>query len=468
MRKTPGLTTGGSHPGQKEKGEVMSETIWVLFLFFLEFAMPVVVLVGLFFGVRTYLKRRRERESLNASRGDEVAMELERKRRNARWIGSLVAPLWLLAFIALLWMRLPLHVAFVLASLPPLVPLYWSKKLMREYNEGFKGHFALAEFSKVFNNLDYRPQECLSIQEVQSFFTHADEVGGNDLIRAEYKGVRFEQSDLSIANVWTETVTDEDGNEREVRRSHTVFAGRAMRFDFTSGIPGQVRVCSHDFRGAAARASADGWQEVETELEDFRSHFQVLALDPLDAMAVLTPQMIEGIYGLQSAMGAPLAILFKGNAMYVFMEMEHDAFEANKKRTLLESRELLKRDVRLVTDFLDTMYFRRQEGIQRIKSSDGTAPKAPLPTAGSWKRRLRSFKLRYFGGKRLRYLLFGLYLVFVVYAAFHLPSDIPMAEGGTMPSLVFLGIMTVFTGAALLLGRFIIAAVLVVLLYLMI
>ncbi|NLL37151.1 MAG: DUF3137 domain-containing protein [Fretibacterium sp.] len=451
----------------------MSEVIWVLFLFFLEFAMPVVLIVGLFFGMRALHKRQRERESLNASRGDEVAMELERKRRKAKWIGYLVAPLWLLTFVALLWMGLPLQVAFGVASLPPILPLYWSRKLLREYNEGFKEHFAVAEFSKVFNNLDYRPQERLSIQEVQSFFTHTDEVKGNDLICAEYEGVRFEQSDLDIAHVWTETVTDDDGDEHEVTRSRTVFAGRAMRFDFTSGISGQVQVRSYDFDGAAAKPSAGGWQEVETELEDFRRHFRVLALDPLDAMAVLTPQMIEGIYGLQSAIEAPLAIIFKGNAMYVFMEMQHDAFEANKKRTLLESRELLKRDVRLVTDFLDTMYFRRQEGIQRARnfaeaeSESGVAPKVPLPAKGSWKSWKR--KLRYFfGGKRLRYLLLGLYLVFVVYAAFNLPPEIEMTEGGTIPSLVVLGIMAFFTGGALLAGRFFIAAVLVLLLYFMI
>lgn len=436
--------------------------------------LPLIVLVGVVVGVRLYLRGRRERESLEASRGDAVALELEKKRRRARRTGFLVIPVWVLTFAALAWMGLHPYIVVSAASLLALAPLVRSRMLMREYNEGFKGHFVAAEFSKVFENLDYRPQEHLSIEDVRSFFTHADEVGGNDLIRAEYGGVRFEQSDLTVAHVWTEMVTDEDGNEREETRRAKVFGGRAMRFDFKSGIPGQVQVCSCDFDAAAARPSVGGWREVETELEDFRRHFRVLALDPLDAMTVLTPQMIEGIYGLGSAMEAPMAVLFKGNAMYVFWGMGHDAFEANGSRTLLESRRLLARDVRLVTDFLDAMSFRRQEGILRTRDAVGeaprAAPKAPFPAADSWRR------LRRFGRKRLGLALFGLYLAFAVYAALHLPSEIatsvqggaPVEGARTVPALAFLGFETIFMGAVLLSGRFFIAAVLFLLQYLLV
>jgi hypothetical protein len=65
-----------------------------------------------------------------------------------------------------------------------------------------------------------------------------------------------------------------------------------------------------------------------------------------------------------------------------------EAFDASGNKTLLEERALLKRDVALVTGFLDTMYFKPQEihaegsgGAESVRA--GTSSDAMLvPTIG--------------------------------------------------------------------------------------
>ena len=52
---------------------------------------------------------------------------------------------------------------------------------------------AAAELAKVFTNLEYSPRERFGNAELESlkFFSHLDYINGDDLITAEYKGLRF-------------------------------------------------------------------------------------------------------------------------------------------------------------------------------------------------------------------------------------------------------------------------------------
>ena len=97
---------------------------------------------------------------------------------------------------------------------------------------------------------------------------------------------------------------------------------------------------------------------METELAAFEERFGVFAHDPLDAMRIMTPQMIEGIYFLDQKLDVPLAFRFKNGEMFVFMALTRDAFDVSGEKTLLEERELLEGDISLIMGFLDTMYFR--------------------------------------------------------------------------------------------------------------
>ena len=67
----------------------MPEILWVLFLIFLKFVLPLIVLVGLVVGVRLYLRGRRERESLEALRAQDSPADPDSAAREARFKAAL-------------------------------------------------------------------------------------------------------------------------------------------------------------------------------------------------------------------------------------------------------------------------------------------------------------------------------------------------------------------------------------------
>ncbi|MDR0882922.1 MAG: DUF3137 domain-containing protein [Candidatus Adiutrix sp.] len=427
----------------------MGEVIWVLLLFALHFIAPVVLVIGAVGGFLTLRRMSREIKSLKASRGDAAAMELERLRLKGRLLGILSVILGIAAFVvAAIYTESPTGSA--IAAAVCFLPL-WIRSLVlkRRYNDSFKENFVAIELSKVFDNLQYRPGGWFPGDEITAldFFSHIDAITGSDLIEADYQGVRFRQSDLTVNEVWTETETDDDGHTREEVKTRRVFSGRVMKFDFADAFRGDVQVISRDFDGARVSGASAEWQSVETELAELGERFRVLARDQLDAMAALTPQMIEGIYYLERAVNVPVAFYFRGNSMYAFLSLDHDAFEATAQKTLLEARRQLSGDIKIVTDFLETMYFKRQEGDEPLRRRRNMPMAAPSLVANLTRqgKRVTSFFLVNFGR-----LLFAVYAVSAVYTLVKLPdgivlsTDINSETAISASPFVYIAVLTVF------------------------
>ena len=435
-----------------------------MFLVVLNFVWPVVLVIAIVWGFFTLRRMTREIRSIRASRGDATAMELEMFRLKARLFGIAAVLAGITVFGAGVYLtqneyenKYGIYGSAAVGVVCFLVLFVKSADFKRRYNDGFKENFVAAELSKVFGNLQYKPGERFSNDEITGLglFEHIDRIGGSDLIHADYKGVSFRQSDLTVQEVWTETETDDDGHTRTVERSRDVFKGRVMKFDFAAAFRGEVRVISRDFSGA--RAPGSGWQSVETELAEFGEHFNVLSPDPVAAMTVLTPQMIEGIYYLERTVNMPVAFHFTDNSMFAFLATGRDAFEASGK-TLLEARTQLTRDISLVTGFMETMYFGRQESA----GAGGGAPNEPLrrrnisglppmPVPGSVENLTRKGKQagNLVSGNLGRFI-FALYAVSAVYTLIKLPggivlsTDITSETAQTAPTLVYLAVLTVF------------------------
>jgi hypothetical protein len=341
----------------------MGEVIWILFLFILQFIAPVLIVIGVIWGLRIAWKTYKTGKSIAASRGDAAAMSMERQRIKAQLITVLGVILWPVVCVAALYFGAPANVAGIAATACAGACFVWAGIFKARYNASFKENIVKTELSKVFDNLQYEPRGKFDYASVHGldFFTHDDVIGGNDLIIAEYRGIRFAQCDLSAQEEYEVTVEDSNGDTRAETRYRDIFRGRAMRFDFAEKFRGKVQVVEKYFEGAKINSTRGEWQAVETELAEFGEHFHVFALDPLDAMAVLTPQMIEGIFYLYKTLSDPVALYFIENTMIVFMQTEREAFDVSGKHTLLEEKELLQKDIKLVTDFIETMYFKRQE-----------------------------------------------------------------------------------------------------------
>ena len=345
----------------------MNDEIYIVATWFLENIVPVSIVIGLILAFFVWRRISRERKSFAASKGDAVAMSMERDRVSVRLFGVLGVILWPAVFAALFFLGAGIIIAFAAASIGSVVCLWRAITARSRYRAGFKENLVKAELSKIFGNVQYEPGGALDEESMRElgFFANWDLMNGNDLLAAEYKGIRFSQCDLVMREKYTVKVRiqvnlggsfddeDEDGRARVKTRYRDVFRGRAMRFESPREYGGTTRVVHKNFAGKVT----GGGERVETEFVEFNENFRVFASSGVDALETLKPQVIEAIFWLTRAVSAPVALHFSGRRTHAFLSTKRDAFDVSPGHTLLEERELLKRDIQLVTDFLDTMYF---------------------------------------------------------------------------------------------------------------
>jgi hypothetical protein len=283
------------------------EILFVLISLFLKLLAVPLLIVGLiwffFAGRRLY----REKKSLDAFKGNETARTMAKDRIKAGFLRALGKLLWPLIMLGLSLVLMDTlgdaapYIALAVATVVSGSCIVSSAIMQRRYNVNFKENIVKAELTRAFDNLNYEPQGKFDQESIRNlqFFSSFDGFTGNDLILADYNGLHFAQCDMMVTERYSVTVQDSDGDTRSEERWRDVFRGRAMRFDFADAFRGRVQVISKDFAGSRVKQSRGEWQTVETELAEFGKYFDVYAPDPLDAMAALTPQMIEGIFFLK-------------------------------------------------------------------------------------------------------------------------------------------------------------------------
>lgn len=358
----------------------MGEFVLVLTMLLFEFFGPVIVAGLVVWGLVVLFRGVRLKKSLNAAKEDAEAQRLEGLRIKSGVVRffSLAGGFAGLVFGAMATGQLEGGFFGAILGYGPLS--LWARSMKREYEATFKEVVVAPELAKTFDNLVYEPHGVFDAETLRDlgFFTRFSGVAGSDRITAEYKGIRFVQSDISLLE------QGRGGADRETAQQVSLFNGRVMRFAFAESFSGPVQVVRRDFAQAQVTGERGAWQPVETELAELGEDYRIFALNPLDAMRVLTPQMIEGIFYLDKAVRVPLAFYFTGNFMYAFLALTRDAFDVSRKKTLLEEREFLQKDITLVTDFLETMYFRAQADEARPDSADhasGSAAPAVSPLA---------------------------------------------------------------------------------------
>ena len=322
-------------------------------LFILRNLPSVLIVGGVVWGLVLLQRYQRDKESLEAFKDCVDSIAMEKDRIKARRIALFAVVLCPVVFVVVLMMGAGFWAALISAGFCVFGGGAWAASIRSGFNVNFKDNLVKARLSKDFDNVTYEPKGRFGESSLKTldFFRSFDRIDGGDLIDATYKGLHFTQCDLRV-----NSFTGEDG------KGGIHFKGLAKRFDFADKFRGRVQVVAKNFKGAKVKekSSRGAWQPVYTELAEFSRHFDVFALDPIDAMAVLTPQMIEGIFYLQRAVSYPTAFYFIENTMLTFITTGRDAFDASGKRTLLEERELLDRDIALTTGFMEVMYFKRQ------------------------------------------------------------------------------------------------------------
>ncbi len=224
---------------------------------------------------------------------------------------------WVLTFI----------VAGVIACM--LLALFWwliADRADKKFRHAFKCQYVMQTIETLpgFRELLYSPYQGFTHDEIRNAAVvncgDQKEFASEDLLTGICGDVRFRFSDVIT--------------KREIRRTRgrrdvqECFSGQVIeleRFDDRKVSNGHVQVFQKEFL-----SDLRGWtakHRIKTENEEFNRRFQVYAADAHNAYYILTPLMMEKIEAFSRAVGAQVAVTFRGKSVFVAIAGRRSMFD---------------------------------------------------------------------------------------------------------------------------------------------
>lgn len=226
------------------------------------------------------------------------------------------------------------------------------------YKEQFKNKYVRSEFERRFENVQYDDKSGIPMKVIKS--THMINLGNsytsNDLLKAEYKGIKFMQADICIRHkVYI------DINDIPFRiRNKKLFMGRWFVFDFNKTFIANIQVRQKRFANAKlerVKSTDKKYEKINMENILFNKQFKVFAQSQHDAFYVLTPRMMERIQRLTGMINGKLLFCFVGNKLHIAFNNNKDSFEHGIWKKINERKvenEIFK-DTTLIMQFIDEL-----------------------------------------------------------------------------------------------------------------
>ena len=206
--------------------------------------------------------------------------------------------------------------------------------------------------SEVFDNVDYDPFG--RIQSIGSegmvFPFSVEKMQGSDHIKATYKGLQVELSDIELYHV--EDVYDSE-NDRWEEREQKAFQGQWLICDFGKELSGEVRLSANPQKLRKQHKN----DSVEMENEAFNKRFLVTAGDAQEAYYVLTPHMMEYILAMADKSGGEVYMAFlRGGKLNIAVQTGRDFFELGSSEANIDKlRQKFLGELKWFTDIIDTL-----------------------------------------------------------------------------------------------------------------
>ncbi len=219
--------------------------------------------------------------------------------------------------------------------------------IKKEFDTIYKEVFAKAALEEILGTVDYRWQHGFTEQQVGGFRLAklGNIFSSEDYLKASYKGVQFEQSDVTIKKV----VKRKNGSSTTI-----YFKGRMIKFDVSLKKVLALQVFTDNF-GYRASAGID-MNKIQMEDVAFNKQFDVYSAREHDAFYALTPQFMEKLKEFASRHQS-VALHFRGDNLYVAINTNRDTFNAkmNQEINFPQEMALMRSDIQDILDIIDTL-----------------------------------------------------------------------------------------------------------------
>lgn len=291
----------------------------------------------------------------------ELQAKIIKKEKKCNLIISIFVSIMLLIMLILFLLNIDFMVITVLAVIViisliifVIVKTFLHGDDIQIFEKNFKNIFVKKALEDNFENITYNPDKGFDeefIDEIGMLDT-ADSYHSNDLITGEYKGIKFECSDIHIQE--EHKSTDSDGNTTTTWV--TIFEGKLMIFEFNKKFKADLQVSSASF-GAEALPWGKRFTEVEMEDVEFNKNFCVYAENEHEAFYILTPHFMEKLKEIEEKINAGIMFCFVDNKLHIAIDNNTDSFEYNVYKPIDEKEieENIIKDIKTITDFADEL-----------------------------------------------------------------------------------------------------------------
>ncbi len=204
---------------------------------------------------------------------------------------------------------------------------------------------------EVFDTVEYNPLGRISsISGAEMVFPFQyDKIRGSDHIKAIYRGLQVEMSDIELINA--EETIDDQGNVH--RDESTVFVGQWLICDFGKELSGEVHISGKSKKSYGISIKGN----VKMENEGFNKRFYVNAQNPQEAYYILTPHMMEYILTMSERSGGTIYMSFLRNGkLHIAVQTGRDFLELGGGKVNIESlRNKFLGELHWFTDIIDEL-----------------------------------------------------------------------------------------------------------------
>jgi hypothetical protein len=233
-------------------------------------------------------------------------------------------------------------------------------KYLNPYNALYKTQFLPGIIRDSFDSVyTFEPQNGLSREIVikSGIFPTFDYIATNDYLRASHCGLNFEYCDMQLQEKHTER--DSDGDTRTV--IDTVFLGVFIIAEFDHFVNTPVYITAGGGKGT-----------VTTESEIFNRSFSIKCENDVDALRILTPDMMDHILGIKELCKKDISIAFLDDKIFFGADLGGDRLEiaGTIDIPISESRLKVDADIRFIKELLELLHLRnlKSKSSQRVRT----------------------------------------------------------------------------------------------------
>ena len=275
-------------------------------------------------------------------------MEKLNKSRTQTFIASLISGS--IVVIAFFSMFIEPMGAFGLFIIGTFAVGFTTSTFLKQYKKEYKSYIVSDVLNKLFDVECYNPTEGFSKDFVSS--THLIPVGNrytsDDYVKAKYKGIEFERSDVCMQNVQS---------TGKSTTTVTYFQGSWSIFPFNKNISTFLTVKEKQFlsnsKPGGLFTDAPKTTKVLFEDIDFNEKFVVFAENEHDAFYVLTPHFIEKIKEIEPKFEGRLILGFVDHKLHVLLYNYKNILEPSLSKNITEQDYLkIENDLQEVIDIM--------------------------------------------------------------------------------------------------------------------